>query len=149
MRAPPLRILLVDDNRHGLIARRAVLQQHGYEVVIAPGGQEGIDRFSAEEFDLVVTDYRMPEVSGQQVIRKIRQQNPQVPVVVLSGYVEPLGLTEASTGVDAVLSKGPREVQELLRTIVRLARKRPTARPAAKAAAAAAGAGRAGRRKTG
>ncbi len=149
MRAPPLRILLVDDNRHGLIARRAVLRQHGYEVTIAAGGQEGIDRLAEENFDLVVTKYVMPGASGQQVIRKIRQQNPQVPIVVLSGYVESLGLTEASTGADAVLSKGPREVQELLRTIVRLARKRPAARPAAKATAAAAGAGRAGRRKTG
>lgn len=146
MRAPSLRILLINNNRHGLVARRAVLEEHGHKVTAASGGQDGLDRFAAQPFDLVVTDYRMPEVSGQQVIRKIRQQNPQVPIVLLSGFVEPLGLTEQSTGADVVLSKGPREVQELLRAIARLARKRPVAKPPGKAAAPKPRAARAERR---
>jgi len=46
-------------------------------------------------------------IFGQQLIQKIRQQNPQIPIVILSGYVEILGLTEESTGADIVLAKGP------------------------------------------
>ena len=129
MRAQSLRILLIDDNRHGLVARRRVLEELGHKVTLALGGQEGVDRFSSEIFDLVVTDYRMPEVSGQLVIRKIRQLSPKIPIVLLSGYVESLGLDEQGTGADVVLSKGPGEVQELVRTIARLTRRRVPAKP--------------------
>ncbi len=65
MPAASLRILLIDDNRHGLVARRTVLEQLGHKVSVAAGGQDGIDAFQSQPFDLVVTDYRMPEVSGQ------------------------------------------------------------------------------------
>ena len=143
---PRLRILLIDDNRHGLVARRAVLEQLGHKVTVAASGQDGIDLFQSQPFDLVVTDYRMPEVSGQQVIRKIRQQDQLIPIVLLSGYVESLGLTEQSTGADVVLSKGPREVQDLLRAIERLSRRR---KPAKRAAAAAGTGTRARKQKAG
>ena len=129
MRLPCLRILLIDDNRHGLVARRAVLEQLGHKVVTAAGGQDGLDRFSGEPFDLVVTDYRMPEVGGQQVIRKIQQQSPKTPIVLLSGYTESLGLTEQSTGADIVLCKGPGEVQALVRAIARLSKRGALAKP--------------------
>lgn len=134
MRTLSLRILLIDDNRHGLAARRTVLEQLGHKVTLASGGQDGIDQFQSEKFDLVVTDYRMPDISGQQVIRKIRQAEPGVPIVMLSGYVEALGLTEQSTGADLVLTKGPGEVRELLRAVERLGKRRTaTAKPPGKA----------------
>ncbi len=128
-----LRILLIDDNLHGLVARRAVLEQQGHKVSVAASGQEGLDLFAEQPFDVVVTDYRMPGLNGQQVIRKLRQQTPELPIVLLSGYVEPLGLTERSTGADIVLSKGPAEVRDLLRAIVRLSRKRVLPKPPGRA----------------
>ncbi len=124
MRPLSLRILLIDDNRHGLIARRAVLEQQGHKVVIASSGRDGLEQFQSQKFDIVVTDYRMPELSGQQVIRTIRQSQPKTAIVLLSGYVDALGLTEQSTGADIVLAKGPGEVQELLRAVARLAKRR-------------------------
>ena len=133
MRAQSLRILLIDDNRHGLVARRSVLEQLGHKVAVASSGQDGLDQFSPEAFDIVVTDYRMPELSGLQVIRKIRQQSPKIPIVLLSGYVEALGLNEQTTGADIVLSKGPGEVQELVRAIARLSKRRIPAKPPASA----------------
>ncbi len=125
MRAQSLRILLIDDNRHGLVARRTVLEQQGHEVTTAANGPDGLERFQEETFDLVVTDYRMPGMTGQQVIKKIRQDRPKIPIVLLSGYVEALGLEAESTGADIVLSKGPGEVQGLLRAITRLTRRVP------------------------
>jgi len=129
MRTVSLRILLIDDNRHGLVARRMVLEQHGHKVSAVSRGQDGIELFQSQSFDLVVTDYRMPEVSGQQVIRKIRQHTPKMPIVLLSGYVEAQGLTEQSTGADVVISKGPGEVQELLRAVARLSKRRIPVKP--------------------
>ena len=142
MRSQSLRILLIDDNRHGLVARRAVLEQLGHKVTTAASGQDGLERFQAESFDLVVTDYRMPGVTGQQVIRKIRLEKPKTPIVLLSGYVESLGLDEKTTGADVVLSKGAGEVQELVRAIHRLSKrvpKKPVAAVKAKAKTAKAG----------
>jgi CheY-like chemotaxis protein len=65
------------------------------------------------------------------MLKQVREAAPRVPVVILSGYVKSLGLTEESTGADVVLSKGPTETQDLLRAIARLLRKkRPGSQPA-------------------
>ncbi len=128
MRPKSLRILLINDTL-GMMARRAALERHGHKVALAPSVQEGLDQLTSQTFDLVVTVYRMDNSSGQQVIEKIRQHDPQILIVVLAGYVEILGLTEQSTGADVVLSKGPLEVQGLLRAIDRLSRRRIPANP--------------------
>lgn len=119
------RILLIDDNRHGLPARRCALQEAGYEVETAGGGDAGLRKFFDGQFDAVVTDYRMPEVNGSEVLRAVRQHNGGIPVVILSGQTKKLGLTEQSTGADAVLAKGPAEERDLIRAIDRLVRKTP------------------------
>ena len=121
----PPRILLIDDNKHGLVARRSVLEDLGYAVETARSGRAGLEKFDREPFDLVVTDYRMPEVSGLEVLQEIRERNKRVPVVILSGYAEKLGLTQKSTGADAVLAKGPTEAQDLVRAVARLLKKKP------------------------
>ena len=128
MHPKSLRILLIDDTR-GMMARRTALERHGHKVALAPSVQEGLDQLTSQTFDLVVTVYRMANSSGQQVIEKIRQHDPQILIVVLAGYVEILGLTEQSTGADVVLSKGPHEVQNLLRAIDRLSRRRIPTKP--------------------
>jgi CheY-like chemotaxis protein len=118
------KVLLIDDNRHGLMARRTLLEEAGYSVETARDGNEGIEKFAGAAFDVVVTDYRMPHGGGAQVLEQVREINPRVPVVILSGYVTLLGLTEGSTGADAVLSKGPTEGQDLVRAVARLLRKK-------------------------
>lgn len=123
MQHPP-RILLIDDNRHGLIARRMLLEEAGYDVETAKDGAEGLEKFAAAVFDVVVTDFRMPHCCGTEVLERVRSADPRVPVVLLSGYVRALGLTEESTGADAVLAKGPTEAQDLLREVARLLRRK-------------------------
>ena len=118
------RILLIDDNEDGLIARRTVLEEQGYQVETATGGHEGLAKFNEQEFNLVVMDYRMLDLRGLQVLRRIRKQNQYVPVVILSGYVEKLGLTAESTGADAVIAKGPKEEHDLIRVITGLIKKK-------------------------
>jgi CheY-like chemotaxis protein len=131
------RILLIDDNEHGLMARRTLLEEQGYQVDTATCGRDGLSKFSEQEFDLVVTDFRMPDLRGLQVLRRIRKQSEHMPVVILSGYVEKLGLTAESTGANAVISKGPQEQQDLIRVIARFTKKRPASRLAPRAKAAA------------
>lgn len=118
------RILCIDDNRHGLFARQSLLEEQGYEVLVARNGKEGLEKFRAERIDLLIVDYMMPEMNGAEVIRHIRKMNARVPIILHSGYTERLALEERVTEADAVLQKGPREVKELLETVARLLRKR-------------------------
>ena len=121
----PLRILLIDDNRHGLDARRVLLEDLGYQIDTACCGEDGLTEFEKAAFDLVVTDYVMPGLRGSEVIKRIRTLNASVPIVMLSGYVEKLGLTKEQIGADMVLAKGPNEDRDLARSIARLVKKKP------------------------
>ena len=114
-------VLLVDDNRDGLLVRRALLQEQGFRVQMAQNGEEGLKLFDSITFDVVVTDYRMPKMSGMELIGHLRKRNPRVRIVLLSSLVEALGLNEENTGADAVVAKNSNEPAHLLRSVRRLA----------------------------
>jgi len=118
-------ILLVDDNPHGLVARRTVLEELGYSIRTATNGEEALQQLSQHQVDLVITDFRMPNMDGVELISQIRKQRADMPVILLSGFVEPLGLTEQSTGADVVLSKSAGEVSSILRSVRRLLTRQP------------------------
>jgi CheY-like chemotaxis protein len=126
-------ILLVDDNRQGLIARRSLLQELGYNITTATNGEEALELFSKGKFDVVVTDYKMPRMDGIELIRHIRGIQAGARVILLSGFVEPLGLTESTTGADVVISKSAGEVGHLTRSVKRLLAQPPGRKPAASA----------------
>ena len=120
--APLLKILLIDDNRQGLQARKTVLEEQGYATTIAGSGEDGIELFVNDSFDLVVTDYKMPRMNGAEVIAQIQSHRPGTPTVLISGMVEALGLNEQNTGADVVLAKSNNEVAHLIRAVNRLLR---------------------------
>jgi len=113
-------VLLIDDNRDGLLARRMILEDLGFWVQTADSGEEGLKLFEGSSFDVVVTDFKMPRMNGDEVIRRMREKNPAARVILLSGFVEPLGLTEQNTGADVVLIKGANEAAHLQRWVKRL-----------------------------
>src|SRR6267143_3943272 len=135
MRTPPAPtlqgalILLVDDNPHGLVARRTVLEELGYSIRTATNGEEALHQLSLHQVDLVITDFRMPNMDGVELISRIRKLRADMPVILLSGFVEPLGLTEQSTGADVVLSKSAGEVGFLVRSVRRLLNRQPSRKP--------------------
>ena len=98
---------------------------------IAINGEEGLKLFDAADFDVVVTDYSMPRMNGRELIQRIRQRNPNARIILLSGFVEPLGLTEENTGADAVVAKSCSEPAHLLRWVKRLASRVPARKPPA------------------
>ena len=124
-------ILLVDDNNHGLIARKAVLEELGYKVFTARSGEEALELCAARRFDLIVTDFRMPNMDGIELIKKIRTTNSGVRIIMLSGFVEPLGLDEKSTGAYVVIAKSSGEVGNLVRSVSRLLARRVAKKPPA------------------
>jgi CheY-like chemotaxis protein len=122
-------VLLVDDNRDGLLVRRALIEEQGIQVRIAENGEEGLRLFESSHCDVVVTDYRMPRMNGTQLIERLRQLDPNVGVILLSTLVEPLGLTEENTGADAVIAKNSREPVHLVRAVKRLLNRASSRKP--------------------
>ncbi len=120
---PPVqRILLVDDNVHGLKARKMVLEELGYKIVTASHGRDALEQFKPRTFDLVVTDYKMPYVDGLELIASLRKREPDLPIVLISGFVDSLGLNEQNTNADVVIQKNAHEVSHLVRAVARLTR---------------------------
>jgi CheY-like chemotaxis protein len=111
---------MVDDNRDGILARRAVLEELGYQVITAASGADALKLVKEHQFDLVVTDYKMSPMDGLELIQRLRAGDFGNPIILLSGFVENLGMRPESTGADAVLQKSANEVANLLRHTKRL-----------------------------
>ena len=79
-------ILCIDDHWHGLIGRKMLLEQNGYEVLEASGGDEGLKLFLSRNVDAVVVDYQMPGMSGDVIAEKMKRINSHVPIMLLSAY---------------------------------------------------------------
>jgi CheY-like chemotaxis protein len=117
------RILLVDDNSLGLAARRSVLEELGHQVLTSCTPAEALELCVKHRFDVVVTDYKMPKMSGVEFIGRLRKLHPATSVILISGFTDTLGLDEANTGADIVLQKSNNEVSQLIRAVNRLLRK--------------------------
>ena len=129
--APHTRILLVDDNPHGLAARKTVLEELGHHTVLASSGVEALELLATQKFALVVTDYKMPRMDGLELISRLRKQWPNMPVILISGFVDALGLSEQNTSADVVIQKSSNEVAHLVRAVTRLLTRKPARKPAA------------------
>lgn len=125
------RILLVDDNAHGLAARKNVLEELGHQTVTASSGVEALEYIATQKFTLVVTDYKMPRMDGLELIVRLRKHSPGLPVILISGFVDALGLSEQNTGADVVIQKSHNEVSHLVRAVARLLNRKPSRKPAA------------------
>jgi len=80
------RILVVDDEPVVTQSCRRVLTAAGYEVDTTESGRDGLNRACAQEFHLVITDLKMPDLDGMNLIRTLRQQRPHTAIVVITGY---------------------------------------------------------------
>lgn len=114
------RVLLVDDNKGGLMARKAVLEELGYRTDGALSGKQALALFGEHLFDLVVTDYRMPDMDGAELIALLREKRNGIPIILISGFVDALGLDERNTGANIVIMKSANEVPHLVRAVTRL-----------------------------
>lgn len=82
----PKTVLCVDDEKIGLRVRRILLESHGFKVLTASSGAQGLEVFDKNDIDLVVLDYYMPGLNGGQVAAEMRRRRPSVPIIFLSAY---------------------------------------------------------------
>lgn len=82
----PLNILLIDDEEAFVTTLQERLELRGLRVRVALDGLSGLDMIQTEQPDVVVLDLRMPGLSGTDVLRRIRRDWPDIPVIMLSGH---------------------------------------------------------------
>lgn len=122
-------LLLVDDHSLGLQARKAVLEEQGYTVTAVANPQEALNRLIDSHFDVIVADHKLPVMSGVVLISELRKKGVHTPVILLSGFVDTLGLDERNTGADIVLQKSANEISHLCRAVRHLLRRRIPGKP--------------------
>src|SRR3990172_9389966 len=80
------RVLIVDDEKNLLEFLNIMLAQEGYDVAVAFGGKEAVDILKNNEFDVVVTDIKMPRVNGLEVLKFIKENSPDTIVIMITAF---------------------------------------------------------------
>lgn len=100
------RILVVDDEPSIREVLSKTLALAEYDVDVANDGQAALERLRAAEYDLLITDLKMPGVDGLTVIREVRRSNPAIPIIIVTGYSTESSAIEAiNLGVSGYLTK--------------------------------------------
>jgi CheY-like chemotaxis protein len=114
-------LLCIDDEPSICALHKLLFEVNGYRVLVAHSGPEALRLLEGENVDLVVLDYRMPEMTGDKVAEIIRSQRPNVPILMESAYTD---LPESALKhVDAYLIKGE-ATENLLAKVKTLLRKK-------------------------
>lgn len=113
------RILVIEDDPDVLSIIVKHLEHEGYQVITATDGMEGLKRLRSNGFDLVITDIVMPYVSGTGVVSALKESDPRIPVIAITGYGEVPEAVAMEKKADLVLSK-PVKMSELKDHVSRL-----------------------------
>jgi len=81
-----MKILIVDDDQNILRLYKEELEDEGYTVVTASNGQEAIERFEAENPDLVTLDILLPDIDGIKLLRQMKEKKPRLPIIMSTAY---------------------------------------------------------------
>jgi CheY-like chemotaxis protein len=95
-------ILCVDDEENQLAVRKLVLEQSGYSVLAASSGQQALALLADHPVDLVLSDHLMPGLTGTELARLIKAENPGLPVILISAVNE---IPEDAAYADLFMSK--------------------------------------------
>jgi len=117
-----LNILVVDDELEICKLLRRILEKEGYGVSIASDGLQALDKLNNENFDLIVADVLMPNISGTVLLELLKQRGKDVPVILITGYPSDELEQYAQKAADAYLTK-PFHIEQLRETVCRLIRK--------------------------
>jgi CheY-like chemotaxis protein len=81
-------LLCIDDDEDVLECEKSFLESFGYTVLTAASGSQGLELASLHLVDVVIVDYLMPEMNGQEVAMKMRRLIPEVPIIMLSATID-------------------------------------------------------------
>lgn len=113
------KILIVDDDETILHILRRFFIGEGFEVLVAKDGLEAVERLKAEKLALVLTDIKMPSFSGIDLIKFIRQNMKETPIVAMTAYPHLYSEKKDGNEVDAYFRK-PFDINEMLSSIEKI-----------------------------
>ena len=100
------KILLVDDEQDFLQLMKFWLESKGYSIVTAGDGEAAIDLVKKEELNIILIDLRMPKMDGVETIKRIRGFNKNIPIIVISAYVDdPRAAETMKYGISGIFCK--------------------------------------------
>jgi DNA-binding NtrC family response regulator len=116
-------ILIVDDKEADLITMKAVLEEGGFRTITANDGREAVSLVSKGRFDVIFLDIKMPGMDGVQTLKRIKEIDPKIPVVMMTGYsVEHLVRESLRCGAKMCIYK-PFEATEIFKAIKKVSDK--------------------------
>ena len=110
-------VLIIDDEPSVADALKVILNDNGYETVVALTGREGLVQAGDRQFDLTITDLQLPDITGLEVLALMRQMNPNQRVIVITAHISPEIIKKAADGgAITVLAKPflPSDILKLL-----------------------------------
>jgi DNA-binding NtrC family response regulator len=111
------KVLVIDDEQIVLDSVKKILTQENYEVTTSISSRKGLDLANQNDYDLVLSDIRMPEIGGMRVLRDIKRAKPTLPVVIITGYATVQSSVQAmKLGATDYIEK-PFTPEELFKTV--------------------------------
>ena len=89
-------VLVVDDEEFMRDSVSALLEEYGYSVMVSPDAAQALETLQQNSIDIILTDIKMPEITGIELLEKIHDMNPDKPVILMTAYAE------LDTAVDAI-----------------------------------------------
>ncbi len=115
--SPVKNILIIDDEPLITELLASILERLNYKSKVATYGKQGLEMFEKEAFDLVITDLGMPDISGWDVSKIVKQKKPEVPVIIITGWgLDPDPNKMKDSKVDQIITK-PFQIDQLEKTI--------------------------------
>ena len=109
----PVKILVIDDDRSVRDMLSIVLKREGYQIQEAENGLSALKKLKAESFDLVVSDIKMPDINGIELLKKVKALTPDTTVIMMTAYTSAVDAVEAmKLGAEDYISK-PFNLEEL------------------------------------
>jgi DNA-binding NtrC family response regulator len=112
-----MKILVVDDERIVLDSCQRVLEADGFEVCLVPSADRAMEAMKKKGFGLLLVDIKMPEHDGMYLMREVKKEWPDIPIIVMSGYPTTDTIEEAVKMQAAAFIAKPFTPDELMETI--------------------------------
>jgi DNA-binding NtrC family response regulator len=115
--AKKIRILVIDDEPSVVDAVRLILNDSGYDAVVAMTGRDGIEEGKRARFDVTITDLRLPDMSGFEVLQWFRREDPQGRVIIITSHSTPEVIQKARDGGAVDVLPKPFSPNELIQLV--------------------------------
>lgn len=112
-----MKILVVDDDAIVIKSCRRILEAEGFEVSSVPSADKALEVLKSYDFDLLLIDVKMPKHDGMYLMREIKKNGPEIPIIIMSGYPTPETITDVLRLGATLFIPKPFKPDELVKSV--------------------------------